>query len=503
MRFSILMLFMVVFAVLASPACDCNDTVYPPEGNEGNGFNIVEPTGADVDFVLENESEHTVYYQLGSLPSPGWLSVMLDDQELNVQWDCSLPCACDDPEGCPICGIPARDAQELSPGDEVRMEWDGVSYEVLGSGPDACYEKVQLDGEAMEAEICYGFEREGGDYNETIVDPICETVEFQQGVDREVVVTVDEGPITSPDVQFILKNQLDEDVYIQQGVEPSPGWLAVLLDGSEIHLSWDCALPCECPDPNNPDEPTACMDCGMAGPYAVDIPAGQQSSFSWDGVQYKVTDGCFEKVQRSTEQMVAEFCYGFDVDDNEFESYVADPVCETVEFQPGIDDQVVVTIDDGPDPTPPVAPEVEFILENETDDVIYVQRGTDAVPSWLDVIVDDSSIYIDWTCGMPCPCDEEHNECMVCDPMPPWIEEVAPGDEVSFWWDGVQYVIESYDDAPSCYYTTQLSQKMMEANFCWGVDEQSTDFGAYIDDPICERVDFEFGIDDPVRVVVD
>lgn len=305
-----------------------------------------------------------------------------------------------------------------------------------------------------------------------------------------------------PPIQFILENQLDTHVFIQAAVEPGPGWLAIIFDDEPIHIRWDCGLPCECPDPAEPDAPTACMDCGMAPPFTVELEPGGTTTHTWDGVQYNVSDGCFEKVQRTNEIMEAEFCWGFETTGDEYDDYVHEPTCESVEFELGVDEEVVVTIDENVDPPHPVEPDIDFVLENDSDETIYVQHGTAPAPSWLEVVLDGEPIEIKWDCGLPCPCDETE-DCMVCGMPLPWTEEIASGEETRFAWNGVKFAIIDGDNAV-CFEEVPLSQESMTARFCYGYETQLSEYdGEYISDPVCEKVDFELGIDGEARLIVE
>ena len=307
-----------------------------------------------------------------------------------------------------------------------------------------------------------------------------------------------------PEVNFVLDNQLGTDVYVQHAVEPGPGWLSVLFEEDPIHIRWDCMLPCECPDADDPDSPISCMDCGMMAPYTAELDSGDHISHTWDGLEYRVTDGCFEKLQRTDEHMQAEFCWSLETTDGEFEDYLVDPTCETADFELGVDDEVVVTIEEEEAPHP-VEPDIDFVLENSTDAPIYVQHGTYHAPSWLDVVLDDESVYITWDCGMPCPCDDDHPQgCMVCGMPLPWVETIEPDDDLTFSWDGVQYAIVD-EDADICFDEVLMGRESMSATFCYGFDYSGDgeEFdGEYVEDAVCESIDFELTVDGEVRHIV-
>ncbi len=488
--------FIAILLILVSFTFACSDEVSPNE----NGFNIGEPTETDVIFGLENATDHTLYVAQYTLPAPGWLSLFLDGDQIHPFHDCGLPCPCDESEMCAVCGMPAPSVQAIEPGDDVRRIWNGVHFQTT----DGCYERVQLSDEAMTAEFCWSFEYEGDEYYKSLKDPTCETVSFQQGVDKEVVLTVEEGPEIVPEIDFVLHNQLDEPVYIQAAVEPGPGWMNVLRDGEPIYTRWDCMLPCECPDPNNPDEPVACMDCGMMPPFPQELPAGEKTSYSWDGVEFEVTDGCFQRVQLTREVLEVEMCWGFETTGDEHYGYVDDPTCETVEFELGVDDEVVVAIESDIVPPHPEEPSINFVLENASPDTIYVQHGTGSAPSWLNVLLDGNSIAVQWDCGLPCPCDDTE-PCAVCGMPLPWTEAVDPGEETSFLWYGVQFAIVEDSAGGVCYEERLLGQKSMTAEFCYGLDTMTADYdpnSEYVDDRHCQEVDFELGPDDEARAVV-
>ena len=141
----------------------------------------------EIDFVIENESSDSIFVQRATLPAPGWLTITLDGDEVHPLYDCGLPCPCDEELGCAVCDMMPPYVEEISPGSEIRRQWDGIDHRTMEEG---CFEKIQLYEEAMEAQLCYGYDYTSDEMQEMLDDPICETINFELGADDEVVVTV-------------------------------------------------------------------------------------------------------------------------------------------------------------------------------------------------------------------------------------------------------------------------------------------------------------------------
>ena len=154
---------------------------------------------------------------------------------------------------------------------------------------------------------------------------------------------------TIPQVDFVIKNDSEESVFVQAATEPGPGWLAVMFedDDEELHIRWDCSLPCECP--TNDDDVVACQECGMMPPHPQELKPGEKVRTGWSGLYRKVVDDCFEEIQLYDDVMRAELCYGSHPSGDEpvefAEGYVEDLQCETIDFQLGVDDEVMVTVE--------------------------------------------------------------------------------------------------------------------------------------------------------------
>ncbi len=156
------------------------------DATDGGGDPTVPPP---VEFVLRNETSQPLYYQT-IWPGPvAWLSVHDGEGSLQISTSC-LDCLCPMDE-CVLCDAwPTPVADELEAGDEVSHSWDGMRY-VRNAADSGCLEPVQMTDEVLAVEICYGVDFEEVEIGSEVVDPTCEVVEFQLGVDEEGVVTVE------------------------------------------------------------------------------------------------------------------------------------------------------------------------------------------------------------------------------------------------------------------------------------------------------------------------
>lgn len=313
------------------------------------------------------------------------------------------------------------------------------------------------------------------------------------------------------EVEFVLENDTDAAVFIQQATFPSPGWLDVQRDGEAITIREDhCSLPRHC------DEPGA-IDCGMMPPYVDELSAGESVSLQWEGAEYVVVgdddDPCYEEQTVDPDELLeAQFCYGYEHPDHpdgespgdedpgaQAPAHLEDPVCETLEFEPGSTEELVVRVQE--EELPPAEESIDFVLENDTEDTIYVQAADLPEPSWLSVYRGDEQVYIMWDCGMPCPCDED-DACMVCGMPAPFVEELEPGEEKRHTWDGTEHLIIDQEDDTACHDTTVITEEMLNAEVCYGNDVvEHSDYEERIDDEVCETGEFHFGVDDEFRVV--
>ena len=298
------------------------------------------------------------------------------------------------------------------------------------------------------------------------------------------------GEAQIPEVTFRLQNQGSHSTYVQAGTEPGPGWLSVTFAGEDeaIHVLWDCGLPCECPVEGQ--EVTACMDCGMMPPSPRELAPGEEVSFTWNGLQRAIRGDCFEKVQLYDDHMEAQFCHGAHPGHDDIEGYIEDVRCETVDFQLGVDQEVVVTIEDDSLPPLPATPEIEFAVENQSDQPIFIQYGVSPMPSWLSVWRGDEYIRIQVTCDAPNECDSGDPPVACGMPMPT-VREIPPGAEERLRWNGINYHIPP---GQYCYEEIQLYDEILDVEICYGFDvDQEEDFASpqYVKDPICESVTFD------------
>lgn len=293
----------------------------------------------------------------------------------------------------------------------------------------------------------------------------------------------------SIDVEFAIENDTDAPVFVQRATFPSPGWLSVTRSGEPLTIREDiCWLPRRCGEEGG-------VDCGMMPPYAEELPAGEDVGIKWYGAEYTTTQDdngrCYEeRVVDPEHTLRAEFCYGFDIDDEQLDGHIENPTCETVEFTPGSADKVMVTVDEQP-PPPPTEP-VDFVVQNDTDRPVYVEETTLSPPNWVSVEHEGEPFQIDRNCTQ-CLCEELNDGlCAVCDAVnTSYAEEIAPADEHRLTWNGTGYRHTSSEEQP-CLEEFRFTHEVLKAEICYGFE---------VEDPICETIDFQLGVDDEVVVV--
>lgn len=142
-------------------------------------------------------------------------------------------------------------------------------------------------------------------------------------------------------------------------------------------------------------------------------------------------------------------------------------------------------------------PETTFSLQNDSDDVKYVQDW-----EWFRLIVEGETVSVTDALCMP-RCGELFGGQVSCaGARLATVLELQPGESVERAWDGVYYEI---DEERECY--RERSGNDVEVEYCWGedfnrdnvVDDSMLSDGIYqdawIEDPICERQVFERGDD--------
>ena len=153
--------------------------------------------------------------------------------------------------------------------------------------------------------------------------------------------------------------------------------------------------------------------------------------------------------------------------------------------------------DTGPpdrEPTP-----VTFEMVNTTDQPIrYMPKtGCGALGSeWLTLQKDGERLQGQSTCGS-CNCEdvEGGQPCAICDCAAPVATELAPGESMSWQWDG-QVRQSDTVDGQHCTRPAIPDEGTMQAKFCWEASDEIQEPGpGGLDNPTCETVDFEYGTD--------
>ena len=154
------------------------------------------------------------------------------------------------------------------------------------------------------------------------------------------------------------------------------------------------------------------------------------------------------------------------------------------------------------EPSEPIL-DMVFVMENRSDSTVFVQRAVLPEPSWLSVTADGEPVLIMWDCGMPCHCDVTQG-CIVCGMLPPYVIELAPGEEVRQAWNGIRYVIQQ-QDGRTCFDTTLMETQPMSAEFCYGLGEAPGAWQGshFVTDEQCVTLEFEYGAVPEVRLVIE
>jgi len=125
--------------------------------------------------------------------------------------------------------------------------------------------------------------------------------------------------------------------------------------------------------------------------------------------------------------------------------------------------------DTGPPPDFPDEPnEIEFVLENKTDEVITIKmHGETITPGWFEVFHDGDSLNLFEDCSL-CSCDAEiaDDSCNQCPGLEPNYSEVNPGGLVSRYWPGTVFPVEQ-SDGSTCERQGIVPNNNLQARICW------------------------------------
>ncbi len=335
-----------------------------------------EPDGGtqnyEITFELENRSgqpvhayRHVAPREICTSQDYYWLTIEGSSGPVRPFDDCAF-CECGE-QSCGICDIacpePPNEQNTLLAADETRsFVWDARHWAV--NHDEMCEESVLLEGESLEATMCWG---SGVDEQVAqLTDERCVTVDVDITPDRPRqvvrVVIPDEEP--SPEVTFRMSNASDRDLYAEplgatEGGDFSPPcedfWYTV-GDGTETFSLRTTCGQCTCDSLRNSGScDGACPGVVCPSPSAEDfsLAPGEERMDPWDGkiaVQGEV-DGtdCIEMVDPPTDDLEATICHAqtlvSDTGEPPGPPSLGTTTCSTVEFNRMTADEVVLRIE--------------------------------------------------------------------------------------------------------------------------------------------------------------
>lgn len=334
----------------------CPESNNTQEGTAHVGFDTSQGDDADigadeykVNFELKNESGRAIYAystvegSICSYQSKDWLSIQLDGQAVRASTDCTM-CTCGEEE-CFLCALDCPESMfneansKLADGDARSFEWNGRVWTT--DSEEDCEAPELVAGETLEATICYGFEFAMDGEMGSIVDPICETIEFTLDQPEQTVrVVVDEAPSADEyKVNFELKNESGAPIYAYWAVEGAmcsytpKDWLSIQRDGEAVRTDSDCTL-CTC------GEEEGCSVCALDCPESdyeestILLADGDARDYEWDAHIWTtdVEATCESAESAAGETLQAKICYGLEFAVTDGIGAIVDPICEVVEF---------------------------------------------------------------------------------------------------------------------------------------------------------------------------
>jgi len=141
------------------------------------------------------------------------------------------------------------------------------------------------------------------------------------------------NPIANPPTTFNLVNSTAETVYTFQGFD----WIE-LQDGAGERIIWNDFCLCSC------DE-DPCAVCDLAPPTAMELPAGETRSLTWDGFIYVLDGGertCYNRVLAPEMIYKVKMCHFLAFETVDFQDVPAEEFCETQDFTIGTTVEVVI-----------------------------------------------------------------------------------------------------------------------------------------------------------------
>lgn len=139
--------------------------------------------------------------------------------------------------------------------------------------------------------------------------------------------------IANPPTTFNLVNNTAEMAYTFEGFN----WIELQNNAGEP-IIWNDFCLCSCED-------DPCAVCDLAPPTAMELPAGETRSLTWDGFIYVLDGGertCYNKVQAPEMIYKAEICHFLEYETVDFQDVPAEEFCETQDFTIGTTVEAVI-----------------------------------------------------------------------------------------------------------------------------------------------------------------
>ena len=355
-----------VAGVLAVGLLACSDD-HRNRDNGGWDLGTHADTGPDADaqtgaqgykvtFELKNESGRTIYAnpwveKLGpcAYGQEYWLSIQRDGEAVRPASDCTF-CTCAELQAdeCVVCAVdcwrPDASRFPLASGESRQLVWDGRDWQ---TNEQNCVSPKVLEGETLNATICYGTELTDDEMGAHLTNPTCQTLAFALDQPEQTVRVVVPAPDPHP-ITIRMINDSGHELYAWPGEWSESGnptgygpWFRIGDGSSHYDLRPRCEL-CECSELEQ--DPGAicdevCPDILSVEPWIADQiwPAGEARIGDWDG-SISISDrvagrSCNRQVVPPVDALVAQFCWSETLNRwDEFTGVLGELTCKDVDF---------------------------------------------------------------------------------------------------------------------------------------------------------------------------
>jgi hypothetical protein len=142
---------------------------------------------------------------------------------------------------------------------------------------------------------------------------------------------------------------------------------------------------------------------------------------------------------------------------------------------------------DDHDTSTPGGETLEIYVDNQSSTLHYVQIANNSLfnLAWLSITdANDTRLHTSSAC-LPCPCDAP-DSCGICDAPTPYVEELPPGQRISYTWDGTIFRVTS-QNGRSCTLRENIGSAPVTVTVCAGISTtgDNPDFPRFVEDPAC------------------